>query len=390
MRLSPTGRCLATSMIVVQLALFAYVNTALQQCEQLREGPEGAPSFDDLIVQKASSAAADQEIAELRRELEQEHRTRVQLQTELQRLHQQQQEQQQHDVGNSATVLLLSSAEEAEADDGGDGPQGDADAAHELNADDSAETVLVFDDGSQRGRVGDHPMRRFHRPLLVRFSNYNATNPVRTPYGGEAARRWFQRHGYVETESNDWDVLWCGKGQYLNFASQSLDLPRPWQSHNHCLGAGLLAGNKGSFVTHHNIMARQFPQDYTHVPETFDLPLQHASLLARMKEHPDEMYECYTIIIYYMPYASTATYPRHHMHVLKLLIVAFGRWIFKPSTGARGEGIRLVWEGSQVPRAGRNTVQRYIDQPCVVYCALRGCSACHKGLRTIVAEQVPG
>ena len=76
MRLSPTGRCLATSMIVVQLALFAYVNTALQQCEQLREGPEGSPSFDDLIVQKASSAATDQEIAEMRRELEQEHRKR--------------------------------------------------------------------------------------------------------------------------------------------------------------------------------------------------------------------------------------------------------------------------------------------------------------------------
>ena len=339
MRLSPTGRCLATVMIVVQLALFAYVYTALQQCEQ-REGPEGAPSFDDLVVQKASSAATDQVIAELRRELEQEQRMRVELQMEVQQLQQvrvqqvqqqqqvqqvqqvqqQQQQQQQHDVGSSATVLVLASAEEAEADDTGDGPHGDADGAHELDVDDSADTVPVFDDGSQRGRVGDHPMRRFHRPLLVRFSNYNATNPVRTPYGGEAARRWFQRHGYVETDSNDWDVLWCGKGQYLNFASQSLDLPRPWQSHNHCLGAGLLAGNKGSFITHHNIMARQFPQDYTHVPETFDLPLQHASLLARMKEHPDEMYECNTMFLRAICWHYHIF--RHHMHLCAAALIS--------------------------------------------------------------------
>jgi hypothetical protein len=279
MRLSVTGRCLATLMIALQLALFVYVNTALQQCEEHWEvsSRESAPRFDDVADKWAP--AEDQTIVELRQALAQERKLRAGLQVELQ--------QQQKTPGAD---LRVPGADITEADDDGDVPQDEAAAALELGVD-PAGSALVFDGGSQRSRGVDHPMRRFHRPLLVRFTNYNTSNPVRTPYGGEAARRWFQRHGYVETESNDWDVLWCGKGQYLNFASQSLDLPRPWQSHNHCLGAGLLAGNKGSFITHHNIMARQFPQEYTHVPETFDLPLQHASLLARMKEHPDEMYE---------------------------------------------------------------------------------------------------
>lgn len=282
MRLSVTGRCLAALMIALQLALFAYVNTALQQCEEQREvGRESAPSFDDLGEKRAPSAPTGDTIAKLRQELEQERRLRVELQAEL---------QQRESPGADRQVRGIEDTNDA--DDGNDAPKDEAEDAQDLEVI-SPGAALVFDGGSRRRRGDDHPMRRFHRPLLVRFTNYNTTNPVRTPYGGEAARRWFQRHGYVETDSNDWDVLWCGKGQYLNFASQSLDLPRPWQSHNHCLGAGLLAGNKGSFITHHNIMARQFPQDYTHVPETFDLPLQHASLLARMKEQPDEMYESF-------------------------------------------------------------------------------------------------
>lgn len=299
MRLSFTGRCLAVVMIALQLALFAYVNTALQQCEESPTSTASAPNLGDSAAWVTTGATQDHTISELRQEIERERKLRLELQAELNLvqaapLPARRTPEQQHDApAISATSLHTSNFETRDVHGDADGPQEEFEDAAELDAnfDDAA---LVFDGGSQRSRGDDHPTRRFHRPLLVRFANYNATNPVRTPYGGEAARRWFQRHGYVETQSNDWDVLWCGKGQYLNFAAQSLDLPRPWQSHNHCLGAGLLAGNKHSFVTHHNIMAQQFPDDYRHVPETFDLPLQHASLLARMKEQPDEMYEHYT------------------------------------------------------------------------------------------------
>jgi hypothetical protein len=320
MRTPLSGRCLAMVVLGMQIALFAYVNVALEQCEQ---PSDAAPDW----------SAAEHTIAELRRELERERELRVALQAQLEPTATEAKEQRQR---HRPAPEAATSPQLAAGEDGGDG-DGGGEFEPAVNVPDPAveagdgSSALVFDDGTQRGSGGgSHPMHRFHRPLLVRFTNYNATSPVRNPYGGEAARRWFQRHGYVETDSNDWDVLWCGKGQYLNFAAQSLDLPRPWQSHNHCLGAGLLAGNKHSFVTHHNLMARRFPQDYTHVPETFDLPIEHAALLARMKQQPDEM------------------------------------WIFKPSTGARGEGIRLVWEGSQVPRTGRNTVQRYIEKPYLI------------------------
>ena len=32
-------------------------------------------------------------------------------------------------------------------------------------------------------------------------------------------------------------------------------------------------------------------------------------------------------------------------------------WILKPTLGARGEGIELLWEPEQVPERGENTVQ---------------------------------
>ena len=31
---------------------------------------------------------------------------------------------------------------------------------------------------------------------------------VKTPYGGDCVRRWFQRYGYAETVGDDWDTLW--------------------------------------------------------------------------------------------------------------------------------------------------------------------------------------
>jgi hypothetical protein len=239
--------------------------------------------------------------------------------------------------------------EPAALEDGNNGPEdGDIDELPdaaleeptvELEGDGPLSAELMWDSAAWPGpdrelpvRNLSHPAGRFDRPLLVRFWNYNISKPVKQPYGGEATRRWFQRYGYAETNSDDWDLLWCGKGQYKALAARGLDLPRRWQKHNHCFSAGLLAGNKHSFVVHHNEMLRHFgPQEYGHVPEMYHLPMERNSLMQAMRAEPDAV------------------------------------WILKPSTGARGEGIKLLSRPEQLPRLPtKDTVQRYIADPYLI------------------------
>jgi hypothetical protein len=60
-------------------------------------------------------------------------------------------------------------------------------------------------------------------------------------------------------------------------------------------------------------MMAQFGADaYAHMPETFEMPLEHAAFVRTLASQPGSL------------------------------------WIYKPSVGARGEGIRLVWRADQV------------------------------------------
>ena len=103
------------------------------------------------------------------------------------------------------------------------------------------------------------------------------------PLRRKVAASWFQRLGWVETFSDDWDLLLCGKGRYQHFETHK-PLLRPWQTHNHCFRGALLAGNKQSFSDHHKVMREQFgAAEYTHVPQSFDLPQQHAQLIQTMR-----------------------------------------------------------------------------------------------------------
>ena len=65
-----------------------------------------------------------------------------------------------------------------------------------------------------------------------------------------------------------------------------------------------------------------------HLPETFELPYQYEELLDRMDEEDRRN-----------PIVKESTAPPQQPPI----------WILKPTLGARGEGIELLWKTDQVP-----------------------------------------
>ena len=76
-------------------------------------------------------------------------------------------------------------------------------------------------------------------------------------------------------------------------------------------------------------MRARFGDDiYGHVPETFELPGEHAKFMAVMAREPDTI------------------------------------WIYKPSAGSKGRGIRLIWKPEHASRVQeRAAIQRYVRRP---------------------------
>lgn len=181
----------------------------------------------------------------------------------------------------------------------------------------------------------------------VRWRTYNkqtASGRGRAkPYGGLAARHLFEYFGWEETRGDDWDLLWTGRGQYDFLRQVGLRRePAPGRRHNHCFPSGLLAGNKKSLVKRINSMVDWFGRaEFEHVPQTFELPYQYDELIEMMESE-----------------SSSATETAD--------AVPESLWILKPTLGARGEGIELLWNASQVPLSGENTVQRYISDAYLI------------------------
>ena len=170
------------------------------------------------------------------------------------------------------------------------------------------------------------------------YSNNSAPGRARsTAYGGLAARRTLAYFGWEETRGDDWDLLWTGRGQYDFLRQAGLrNEPAAGRRHNHCFPGGLLAGNKKSFVKRHNSMVSLFGSaEFAHVPETFELPYQYEELTERMGEEQAKYEEERKLQA-----ASAAAGA----------VAATGRplWILKPTLGARGEGIELLWDTRQV------------------------------------------
>jgi hypothetical protein len=177
----------------------------------------------------------------------------------------------------------------------------------------------------------------------VRWRSYNnKTTSGRTrttTYGGLAARRTLAYFGWEETKGDDWDLLWTGRGQYDFLRQAGLrNEPAAGRRHNHCFPSGLLAGNKKSLVKRHNAMVDLFGSaEFAHLPETFELPYQYEELIERM----DEEHTKYDAQRKVRAGASNAT------AVAAVTATSRPLWILKPTLGARGEGIELLWDTVQ-------------------------------------------
>ncbi len=172
----------------------------------------------------------------------------------------------------------------------------------------------------------------------VRWRSYqNKTTSGRsrtTTYGGLAARRTLAYFGWEETLGDDWDLLWTGRGQYDFLRQAGLrNEPSVGRRHNHCFPSGLLAGNKKSLVKRHNTMVDLFGSaEFAHLPETFELPHQQEELIERMEEEQSK----YAQLVQAGQDAAAVATPSRPL------------WILKPTLGARGEGIELLWDTAQV------------------------------------------
>lgn len=173
------------------------------------------------------------------------------------------------------------------------------------------------------------------RPPVVRTFYYGAVNRPHIGYGGKSARELFEARGWMVPEkdgkySNEWDLLWTFGPQY---AVLPPGMPRRWQKHNHCLGlpeAWGIHGTKDSQWACYVEMRRRFGRKrYNYMPETFALPSELRLWMSATVADPGAL------------------------------------WIFKPSFGARGQGIRVL---DAVPKDAtvaetRAVVQRYIPSP---------------------------
>ncbi|CAI8021259.1 Deoxyadenosine kinase [Geodia barretti] len=174
------------------------------------------------------------------------------------------------------------------------------------------------------------------RPLLVRFDWYSRkTTPVHIGYAGKTARAILEPYGFVETHSDDWDLLWTMVPQWEALhTTKTPGLPRPWQVHNHCLSLSNSRGISGSKVS------------------------QWEMYRCMREKHGEEAFS-------YMP--DTFILPKERFRLERELVKEGSPWIVKLSVGKRGLGIKLVSTSSGIPSDAHEYVaQKYIRRPFLV------------------------
>lgn len=174
------------------------------------------------------------------------------------------------------------------------------------------------------------------RPLLVRFKWYSRKRtPTHLGYAGSTAMAILKPYGFVETTSDDWDLLWTMVPQWHSLHTASTpDLPRPWQRHNHCLS---LTNNRG---------------------------------ISGAKVSQWKLYKCMrdahgSKLFSYMP--DSLILPDEAPKLEEILNTDHSPWIVKLSMGKRAMGIKLVTDARDIPRGKEQYIaQRYIADPLLL------------------------
>ena len=190
------------------------------------------------------------------------------------------------------------------------------------------------------------------RPKVVRFKWYfQEGGPRIEGYSGPTAVEVFRPFGFLETDKDDWDLLWSMVPQWGHFPD---GIPKKWQVHNHCLTLSNFKGISGDKISQwekYRCMRDKFGMEsYGYMPDSF-VPSPQDSI-------PGEE-------------AGVA-------------------WILKPSVGKKGLGVKIfnstmdVYTYVQTGAAGRVIVQRYVDNPFLI-----GGRKFHLRLYLVITSLVP-
>lgn len=144
-------------------------------------------------------------------------------------------------------------------------------------------------------------------------------------------------YGFMETTSDDWDLLWTMVPQWSSLPtspSPDLQLPRPWQRHNHCLSLtdnrGISGGKISQWQLFKCMRKAHGSRHFSYMPESLILP-DEVSELERVFKTDDSP------------------------------------WIIKPSTGKRAMGVKLITSVHDIPDGTEKYIaQRYISNPLLL------------------------
>ena len=193
------------------------------------------------------------------------------------------------------------------------------------------------------------------RPKVVRFKWYfQEGGPQIEGYSGPTAVEVFRPFRVLETDKDDWDLLWSMVPQWDHFPE---GIPNKWQVHNHCLTLPNFRGISGDKISQwekYRCMQDMFGREsYGYMPDSF-VPSPQDSLPAAGHKQTG---------------------------------VA---WILKPSVGKKGLGVKLfnstmdVYKYIQRGAVGRVVVQRYVEDPFLV-----GGRKFHLRLYLVITSLVP-
>lgn len=195
-------------------------------------------------------------------------------------------------------------------------------------------TESVCVETAERFRLLDKVLWRVERPKSVRFKWYFQNGgPQIEGYSGPTAVEVFKPFNFIQTDNDEWDLLWSMVPQWEHFPE---NIPHRWQVHNHCLTLVNFRGISGSKISQwekFKCMQDKFGQgSYSYMPYSFITPLEQIS-----------------------------SYIDRDV-----------AWIVKPSVGKKGLGVRIynsttdVYKFVKSGQAGKVVIQKYIADPFLI------------------------